>query len=209
MSEQSQLSKLSKSVLVKMSKELIDGDFYYESPYNDYGSNFKKIERLFKHININIVDEDYQFMCKFITINNELLTEIFETKNKSLYDNLVIPEALDYNVKYTVDGSCTFTEYYNDVVSSYDKYWVIDMLYALRDDGNWYEGEGNLVNTEYDNYDTSDFQFGKVTPILSESKPKSLLGRLVVENTSEVVSSLDKETLLELKQIIELRLRSI
>jgi hypothetical protein len=192
-----------------MSKELIDGDFYYESPYNDYGSNFKKIERLFKHININIVDEDYQFMCKFITINNELLTEIFETKNKSLYDNLVIPEALDYNVKYTVDGSCTFTEYYNDVVSSYDKYWVIDMLYALRDDGNWYEGEGNLVNTEYDNYDTSDFQFGKVTPILSESKPKSLLGRLVVENTSEVVSSLDKETLLELKQIIELRLRSI
>jgi hypothetical protein len=38
---------------------------------------------------------------------------------------------------------------------------------------------------------------------------ESLLDRLVLENTSEVVSSLDKQTLLKLKQIIESRLRSL
>jgi hypothetical protein len=36
---------------------------------------------------------------------------------------------------------------------------------------------------------------------------ESLLSRLVLENTSEVASSLDKQTLLKLKQIIESRLR--
>jgi hypothetical protein len=59
----------------------------------------------------------------------------------------------------------------------------------------------------YDNAEMNDWSIDNVSESISESK--SLLGRLVVENTSEVISSLDKQTLLELKQIIDSRLRSL
>jgi hypothetical protein len=75
------------------------------------------------------------------------------------------------------------------------------------DDGNWDIWGGKHIDTVYDNSEMSNWSIDEVSEVISESK--SLLGRLVIENTSEVVSSLDKQTLLELKQIIESRLRSL
>jgi hypothetical protein len=43
----------------------------------------------------------------------------------------------------------------------------------------------------------------------SEIRNESVLDRLVIENTSDVVKSLDKQTLIKLKSIIESRLRSL
>jgi hypothetical protein len=51
--------------------------------------------------------------------------------------------------------------------------------------------------------------FDRVYEVNYNKIKDSVLYRIVLENTSEVVSSLDKQTLLKLKQIIESRLRSL
>ena len=96
---------------------------------------------------------------------------------------------------------------------AYDKDWVADSAKQQREDGNWdlYDGR-NIRETTYDNFDESDYSFDDVYEVNDDKTYKikeSLLNRLVLENTSEVVSSLDKQTLLKLKQIIESRLRSL
>jgi hypothetical protein len=92
---------------------------------------------------------------------------------------------------------------------SYDMNWVEDSAQQQRNDGSWdlYNGI-HLIDTTYDNFDESDHSFDEVLPF-SENVKESLLSRLVVENTSEVVSSLDRQTLLKLKSIIDSRLRSL
>jgi hypothetical protein len=92
---------------------------------------------------------------------------------------------------------------------SYDMNWIEDSAEQQRQDGNWdlYDGY-NIRDTVYDNFDSSDHSFDEVRPV-SESVKESLLDRLVLENTSEVVSSLDRQTLLKLKSIIDSRLRSL
>jgi hypothetical protein len=92
---------------------------------------------------------------------------------------------------------------------SYDMDWVEDSAEQQRQEGNWdmYDGY-HIRDTVYDNWETSDESFDKVIPV-SENVKESLLDRLVLENTSEVVSSLDRQTLLKLKSIIDSRLRSL
>ena len=207
--EQSHLSTAPKRMLAKISRELIDKGFDQLLAYSDsidrYG-NFQTFEKVLKYFGFAAVEEDYQFFSKFIEINDELLSQIFETKDVSLFDKLILPMAQEYVVKYTVDGSCSFTEYYEDTVSCYDIDWVESMLETMQG-ATWDYYQGRLINTDYDNYDTADFSIDGVRPVVAESK--SLLSRLVIENTSDVVSSLDKRTLLELKRIIDSRLSSL
>ena len=207
MAEQSHFSTQPKRLLGRISKELIDKGFDASDPYDDYYDNFKIMGKVFKFFGYEAVDEDYQFFCKFIEDNDELLSQIFETKDASLYERLSIPMAQRYVIKYSVDGSCSFTEFYKDTVSCYDEEWVESMIYNSNNKGTWDFYEGALLNTAYDNYETSNFSIDEVIPAVTESK--SLLSRLVIENTSDVVSSLDKETLYELKRIIDSRLSSL
>jgi len=213
MAEQSQFSRLPKKQLVLISEKLVDNNFESNQPYRDYDSDFKTLEDIAKYFSIGIVDDDYQFFCKFIEINDEALSIIFgmDTKDdeyKQILDSLIIPIAKDYSIEYAVDGSCTYTEYYNDKISAYDKNWVEDMIQQLRDGGNWDYYNGSLENTEYENYESHDFTIENVKEIGNDNVTESLLSKLVLENTQGVVSSLDKETLLKLKKIIDSRLRS-
>jgi hypothetical protein len=142
-------------------------------------------------------------------VNDDVLADIFETGNKTLYDKLIIPVAQTYELQYSVWGHCTYDDYMGQKFDSYDMDWVIDSAGQQRDDGNWdvYDGY-NLRDTTYDNFEESDYSFDEVKYV-SEPVKESLLDRLVLENTSEVVSSLDRQTLLKLKSIIDSRLRSL
>ena len=118
--------------------------------------------------------------------------------------------AKTYEVHYDVWGSCTYEEYKTQKFDSYDESWVVDSVNQQREDGNWdlYDGSDRR-EPEYENFEESDYSFGNVYELNNNNTKESLLDRLVLENTSEVVSSLDKQTLLKLKQIIESRLRSL
>jgi hypothetical protein len=207
--EQSQFSRLPKRQLVLIAEKLVDESFPSGNPYDDYEEHYKNLVSIGKYFNINVNDEDVQFFAKFLEINDELLSNIFDG-DKSLIENIVIPVAKTYDLRYSVWGTCTYDEYLGQYFDAYDEDWVIDSAKQQREDGNWdlYDGR-NIRETTYDNFDESDYSFDDVYEVNDDKIKESLLDRLVLENTSEVVSSLDKQTLLKLKQIIESRLRSL
>jgi hypothetical protein len=215
--EQSQFSRLPKKQLVLIAEKLVDESFPSGNPYDDreYEEHYNNLESIGKYFNINVNDEDVQFFAKFLEINDDLIADIFannsqEINNKELIEQLVIPVAKTYNLDYSVWGSCTYEEYLTQSFDSYDEDWVIGSANQQRKDGNWDLYNGVIRReTEYDNFEESDHSFDRVYEVNDNKIKESLLDRLVLENTSEVVSSLDKQTLLKLKRIIESRLRSL
>jgi len=208
--EQSQFSKLPKKQLVRIAEKLVDDGFDINNPYNDYDENYVTLESIAKFFSMTVSDEDVQFFAKFIEINDDLLSRIFEPDgDRSLIENLVIPMAKTYELQYSVWGTCTYEEYLGQKFYAYDDEWVQNSAEQQRDDGNWNTWEGyNRINTVYDNYEESNMSYDRVVEVDDNTNvTESLLSRLVLENTSEVASSLDKQTLLKLKQIIESRLR--
>jgi hypothetical protein len=130
-------------------------------------------------------------------------------KNRELIEQLVIPVAKSYNMDYSSWGSCNYTNNMTQEFDSYDEEWVKDSATQQLSDGNWNMWEGSeRRDTEYENFEESDYSFGNVYEVdESKIKNESVLDRLVIENTSDVIDSLDKQTLIKLKSIIESRLR--
>jgi len=206
---QSQFSRLPKKTLYRIAEQLIDSNFSTDNPYDDYDENLKTLETIGKYFNMDIVDEDVQFFAKFLYINDGTITRIMEKSDILSYEDLVIPTAKTYNMDYDIWGTCSYTDYKVAEIDSYDIDWVHDTAQQQYNDGNFelYDGKDRYP-TQYDNFEDSDHEFGDVYESKVNVK-ESLLDRLVLENTSDVVSSLDKQTLLKLKQIIESRLRSL
>ena len=212
MTEQSQFSKLPKKQLVLIAEKLVDESFPSGNPYDqrEFEEYYKLLEGIGKYFSISVIHEDVEFFSKFLEMNDELLSKIFDPNgDKTLIDKLIIPVAQTYELLYSTWGSCTYDEYMGQKFDSYDLDWVLDSAEQQREDGNWdlYDGY-NTREIQYDNFEQSDYSFDEVRPVVDNIK-ESLLDRLVLENTSEVVSSLDRQTLLKLKSIIDSRLRSL
>lgn len=212
MTEQSEFSKFPKKQLVRITEKLIDEGFDTGNPYStDYNANYDILLSIGNFFNTPIDELDVEFFAKFIEINDELLSEIFgDEGNKNLIDKLLIPIAKTYQLDYEVWGTCTYIEFLKSNFYSYDKDWVKDSADQLRKDDNWNIWDGTMTkDTIYENFDAHDFQFQSVSEINDKSTitTESLLNQLVIENTSDVVSSLDKQTLIKLREIINLRLK--
>ena len=202
MIDASEFSKLSTRQLVIICEQLMGGNFDYENPYySSYYDSVDELEKIAKYFGIPVLDEDVQFFAKLIQTNKELLTKIFETKDKSLYNQLVIPVAKEYDVNYHTRGTCTFREEYETTWISYDKDWVKESMDHMRSDGNWDLYSGRHIDTDYDNHETDDWEYDTV----------KLLERNIKESNikSSVLESLDKKTLLELRGLIDSRLRTL
>ena len=215
MAEQSQFSKLSKKQLVFICEKLVDEDFPIGNPYDsDFDSAFNILQEVSKYFSLTSTHDDVEFFSKFLQINDDLIADLFannkeEMKNRELFEQLVIPVAKSYNLNYSSWGSCSYTNYMVQEFDSYDEEWVKDSAQQQQSDGNWSQWDGReRRDTEYENFEESDYSFGDVYEV-NENEPQneSLLGKLVVENTRDVVKSLDKKTLLELRRIIDSKLR--
>jgi hypothetical protein len=202
MAEQSQFSRLPKKQLVLICEQLIDKNFP-TNPYESYQyhTDIENLSDIANYFGMEVTDEDVQFFAKFIEINDGILSKIFETKDKSLYEQLVIPVAKRYKVEYQQYGTCTYTEYLETTWDSYDPDWVTDSLKIAREDGNWDLYDGNSIEMEYDNYDINDFQFDNITEIKHVQKES--------HNRNKIIESLDKKTLLELRGLINNRLKTL
>ena len=212
MAEQSQFSKLSKKQLVFIAEKLVDEDFPIGNPYEGFESAYITLQEVSRYFSIEAVQEDVEFFAKLLEINEDIIADLFannkqQMNNRELIEQLEIPVAKSYNMDYSSWGTCSYTNYMVQEFDSYDKDWVTDSATQQNNDGNWNMWEGQETNpTEYENFEESDYSFGDVYEI-DETKTESILDRLVIENTSGVVNSLDKKTLLKLKSIIESRLR--
>lgn len=201
MATQSYFSTIPKKHLVLISQQLIDKNFdtgIYDS--YEYDKNYALLVDIAKYFSMSVSDEDIQFFGKFIYINHNILLKIFETNDKSLYDQLVIPVAKDYKVEYSIWGSCTYIEYYVTTWTSYNEDWVEESMRQSREDGSWDITDGRLIDTTYDNYEMNDYEFDEVTEVneVNESIKRN-----------RIIESLDKKTLLELRGLIDDKLRSL
>jgi hypothetical protein len=213
--EQSQFSKLPKKQLVFICEKLVDEDFPIGNPYeSDFDNAFNILQEVSKYFSLTATHEDVEFFAKLLQINDDLIADLFannreQMNNRELIEQLVIPVAKSYNMNYSSWGSCSFTNYMVQEFDSYDEEWVKDSAQQQNNDGNWNMWEGSeRRDTEYENFEESDYSFGDVYEVNeSDTKNESVLDRLVIENTSEVVNSLDRKTLLELRRIIDSKLR--
>jgi hypothetical protein len=69
-----------------------------------------------------------------------------------------------------------------------------------RDNANWDLYDGKAVDTTYDNYEMDDFEFDEITEMddIKESRIKN-----------KIIESQDKKTLLELRGLIDNRLKTL
>jgi hypothetical protein len=211
--EQSQFSRLPKKQLVFIAEKLVDEDFPIGNPYtDDFDSAYATLQEVSNYFSVESTHEDVEFFAKLLEINDEIIADLFannkeQMKNRELIEQLVIPVAKSYNMDYSSWGTCSYTNYMVQEFDCYDRDWVTESATQQNNDGNWNMWEGQETNpTEYENFEESDYSFGDVYEI-NETKTESILDRLVIENTSGVVNSLDKQTLLKLRSIIESRLR--
>ena len=212
--EQSQFSKLSKKQLVFIAEKLVDEDFPIGNPYDDdFDSAYSTLQDVSRYFSVEATHEDVEFFSKFLQINDEIIADLFannreQMKNVALYEQLVIPVAKSYKLDYSAWGTCSYTNYMSQEFDSYDKDWVKDSATQQSSDGNWNMWEGEeRAPTDYENFEESDYDFDDVYEVKDEPVQESLLKKLVIENTSDVVKSLDKKTLLELRRIIDSKLR--
>jgi hypothetical protein len=217
MAIQSQFSKLPKKQLVFIAEKLVDEDFPIGNPYDtDFDSAEKILTEVANYFSLAVTQEDVEFFSKFLEVNENIIAELFannreQMRNSSLIEQLVIPVAKTYDLHYTTWGSCSYTEYKASYFDSYDKDWVTDSASQQRNDGNWDMWDGRDVrDAEYENFEESDSSYNHVYNVDDKQETiysESILDKLVIENTKDVVNSLDRNTLIKLKSIIESRLR--
>ena len=214
--EQSQFSRLPKKQLVFISEKLIDEDFPMENPYEtDFDSAYNTLSQIGKYFGFEVVNEDVEFFSKFLRVNDDLIAELFANNgelkgNKDLVEQLQIPVSHTYDLHYTVYGSCRYTDYLAQYFDCYDKDWVEDSATQQRNDGSWYTYDGrNIRETEYDDFQENDYDFDKVYYAKDKNQvQESILSKLVLENTSEVIDKIDRNTLIKLRNLINQKLSS-
>jgi hypothetical protein len=212
MADQSNFSRFPKKQLVFIANKLIEDGFEWDDithSYEDiYDSNENILNQVSTYFNESVVEDDVQFFIKFLEINHRLIDLIIKNNDKSMIEQLIIPQSKDYLVEYTTMGTCSFTEYYETRFSCYDKDWVIDSLYLQRNNGNWDTYSGTLKNTEYDNWETNDFEIDRIKDV-SNNVQESRNPRKLLENTEKLIPNLDKNTLVSLKFLIDKQLRNL
>jgi hypothetical protein len=206
--DESVFSKLPPKILILIVKLIIEGGFNIKNPYNEFDKNFLMLEKIASNFGIPyIFNYDVEFMSKFITDNKETIDEIFKIKNKSVLEKLIYPKNKKFKVNYVVFETKYVKQSYNTEWLSYDEKFVISSIKEARNDGNFDDYQGNLYNEELIDSDFNDITFNDFTEITS-NKNESILDRLVIENTSSVIDSLDRDTLINLRNIINSRLNS-
>jgi hypothetical protein len=217
MAVQSQFSKLPKKQLVFISEKLVDEEFPIGNPYDsDFDGAYNTLKQVANYFSLEVTQEDVEFFSKFLEVNEDIIADLFannreQMRNPSLIEQLVIPVAKTYDLHYTSWGNCSYTEYKGQYFDAYDKNWVRDSAEQQRNDGNWDMWDGrDLRDTEYENFEETDSEYNHVYDVNDKQETiysESILDKLVIENTKDVVNSLDKNTLIKLKSIIESRLR--
>jgi hypothetical protein len=123
--------------------------------------------------------------------------------NKSLYERLEIPKIDKYNVHWKESGSCNYTRFYRDTWSSYDEDWVEYAMDTANSNGNYSKWEAEY-DEDYENFEAYDDTYTSIEKI-TETK-QSGIDKLVIENTSYAIDSLDRKSLIILKSIIDKKL---
>ena len=94
--EPSQLENLHPKHLVYIAQKMIDEGFITQNPYEEFEIFANELTEMIKYFGVkNISRIDIEFLASFINVNDEVLSQLFdsETQNKQeLYSKLEIPK---------------------------------------------------------------------------------------------------------------------
>jgi len=211
----SELENLNPKHLVYLAQKMIDAGFSGKNPYDEYDTLSADLLESVKYFGIkNISRLDMEFLALFIDLNDEVLSQLFdsETQNKQeLYRQLEIPKPEKYTYDVMATGHGYVTETYKHTELTYNPEWIPIMVDALRynsDEFEYYDGE--LTDTLVEEFEVTGLEIDDIFRVMTQTSLKeSILKRLVVENTESMIDSLDFQTLIELKRIIEKKLHSL
>jgi len=211
----SELENLNPKHLVYLAQKMIDAGFSGKNPYDEYDTLSADLLEAVKYFGIkNISRLDMEFLASFIDLNDEVLSQLFdsETQNKQeLYRQLEIPKPEKYTYDVMATGHGYVTETYKHTELTYNPEWIPIMVDALRynsDEFEYYDGE--LTDTLVEEFEVTGLEIDDIFRVMTQTSLKeSILKRLVVENTESMIDSLDFQTLIELKKIIDKKLHSL
>lgn len=204
----SDLSKQPPKILLTLSKLLVEDEFYYRNPWDEVDDNMVKLKSSSSWIGERYDENDMEFIAAFILENlKTILSSIHnEITNSEAVERLYIPEKKKFDAYYEVWGSATLTEKYKTRWECYYEQWVKDSLRYSYNDGSWDYYNGDYQEHETDNFDADNFDITYVTNLRENKKP--ILDRLVVETTEDLLDNLDRETLVKLRNLINVKLSS-
>ena len=211
----SELENLNPKHLVYLAQKMIDEGFSGKNPYDEYDTLSADLLDAVKYFGMKYVTRlDIEFLASFINVNDEILAQLFdsETQNKQeLYRQLEIPKPEKYTYDIIASGHGYVTETYKHTELTYNPEWIPTMVDALRYNSDEFEYyEGDLINTLVDEFEVTNLEVDDVFRVMNQNSLKeSILKRLVIENTESMIDSLDFQTLIELKRIIEKKLHSL
>jgi len=213
--EPSQLENLHPKHLVYIAQKMIDEGFSGKNPYDEYETLSSYLSEAVKYFGIKYISRiDMEFLASFIDLNDEVLSQLFDSKTQNkqeLYRQLEIPKPEKYTYNVMASGHGYVTETYKHTELSYNPEWIPTMVDALRynsDEFEYYEGE--LTDTLVEEFEVNGLEVDDIFRVMTQTTLKeSILKRLVVENTESMIDSLDFQTLIELKKIIEKKLHSL
>jgi hypothetical protein len=211
----SELENLNPKHLVYLAQKMIDEGFSGKNPYDEYDTLSADLLDAVKYFGMKYVTRlDIEFLASFINVNDEILAQLFdsETQNKQeLYRQLEIPKPEKYTYDIIASGHGYVTETYKHTELTYNPEWIPTMVDALRYNSDEFEYyDGDLINTLVDEFEVTNLEVDDVFRVMSQSSLKeSILKRLVIENTESMIDSLDFQTLIDLKRIIEKKLHSL
>ena len=195
-------------VLLKLSQLLMGLELPYSNPFDDDYDNLKLLNSTASWIGEKLNIEDLEFISAFIVKNEDLIQKLDrkEITYKEAIQEIVIPQKKSYKLNYEIWGPATLTEQYHTEWESYFKEWVKDSLRYSYNEGHFDYYQGTYDGYETDNFEPDNFEIYNVDEVI-ENKEK-LLDKLVLENTSELLQSLDKNTLIQLRNLINQKLSS-
>lgn len=209
---ESQLSKLPVKVLCEISKICLENDFDFEDPYIiGYQESCEIVEDSSRWVGVGTIEAiDIEFIGKFISLNEEILRIWIDDEKKfgGISNQFIIPKPKKYMVYYSSKGRGFITQKYQTDWTSYDKDWIRESMNELNSAGDWSYYDGDYIGSDVDEFDEDDLDIDDIE-VVRESRNKSILNKLMVENTSEIIESLNRKTLLELRQLIDSKLRII
>jgi len=211
----SELENLNPKHLVYLAQKMIDEGFSAQNPYDEYETLSSDLTEAVKYFGIKYISRlDMEFLASFISLNDEVLSQLFdsETQNKQeLYRQLEIPKPEKYTYDIIASGHGYVSETYKHTQLTYNPEWIPTMVDALRYNSDEFEYyDGDLINTLVDDFEVTNLEVDDIFRVMNQNSLKeSILKRLVVENTESMIDSLDFQTLIELKRIIEKKLHSL
>ena len=195
-------------IIYAVASSLFDNkNFNFLKPYDNFEETEDLVKENSKWVGADVDYLDVEFICEFIRLNLKTLEQIKPSElKKNNIGQLVIPQERYFNVYYETWGNCLLTEYYVVRWPSFGKELAIKSLKEQYYSGNFSVYDGNFIEHEAENFEND--HFGVTDSELIDENKKTILDKLVVENTSEILDSLDEKTLLELRNLINQKLSS-